>query len=424
METIVPVSFKPTAVSDRSPLDGLSRRILFSMLRLICKGRLILEEGSFRWVFGEQGADDVMEARVRVHSPGFYSNIVFGGTIGAGESYMAGEWSADDLTLVMRLMVKNQGVFNRFDGRWSWSGITDPVFRRFHARRSNTLRGSRKNIAAHYDLGNDFYALFLDRTMTYSCAFFETEATSLEEASLAKYERICRKLGISSQDHVLEIGTGWGGFAEYAAGEYGCRVTTTTISLEQYSYARERVRRAGLSDRIEPIMKDYRHLEGLYDKLVSIEMIEAVGFEFLDEFFRCCGRLLKEDGMMALQSITIADQVYENHKETVDFIKRYIFPGGCIPSVTALCDSATRASDLRLVHMEDIGSHYAVTLRRWRENFFSNIDQVRALGYPEAFIRMWEYYLCYCEGGFAERYLGDVQMVFHKPGCREPLRAV
>jgi cyclopropane-fatty-acyl-phospholipid synthase len=258
--------------------------------------------------------------------------------------------------------------------------------------------------------------------MMYSSAVFEYPGMPLEAASIAKLDRICRKLDLHPGDHVMEIGTGWGGFALHAAANYGCRVTTTTISRRQHELARERIAAAGLRNRVTLLLEDYRDLSGQYDKLVSIEMIEAVGHQYFDAYFRKCSELLKPEGTMLLQAITIADQRYESARDSVDFIKRYIFPGSCIPSVAAMSDSIARASDMRLIHLEDIGPHYATTLRLWRENLFANLDQVRALGYPDAFIRMWEFYLCYCEGGFSERVLGDVQMLLVKPLARpEPV---
>lgn len=254
--------------------------------------------------------------------------------------------------------------------------------------------------------------------MMYSSAIFDSPDMTLEQASVAKLDRICRKLELKPDDHVLEIGTGWGGFALHAARHYGCRVTTTTISQAQFDLASARVQHAGMQDNIKILLSDYRDLQGKFDKLVSIEMIEAVGHAFYDSYFRKCGELLKPDGMFLLQGITIADQRYESAKDSVDFIQRYIFPGSCIPSVTALLNSVTRASDMRLFNLEDIGPHYARTLAEWRKNFFQNIEQVRALGYSEEFIRMWEFYLCYCEGGFEERALGDVHMLLVKPGNR------
>jgi cyclopropane-fatty-acyl-phospholipid synthase len=289
-----------------------------------------------------------------------------------------------------------------------------------HWLNRNSPDGSRRNIAAHYDLGNDLFALFLDDTMAYSCGVFEREDATLHEAQVAKFERACRRLRLSPSDHLLEIGTGWGGLALHAASRYGCRVTTTTISREQHDWARERIRAAGLSDRVTLLLDDYRDLRGRYDKLVSIEMIEAVGHQFLDTYTAQCSRLLEPHGAMLLQAITIRDQLYAEALESVDFIQRYIFPGSFIPSVTAIADSVRRATDMKVFHLEDIGPHYATTLRRWRERFFERIDDVRRLGYSEQFVRMWDFYLCYCEGGFLERQLGDVQMLLTKPRCRLP----
>jgi cyclopropane-fatty-acyl-phospholipid synthase len=285
-----------------------------------------------------------------------------------------------------------------------------------HWLRRNTRAGSRRNIAAHYDLGNDFFALFLDASMMYSCALFEDPAATLAEAQRAKLDAVCRKLALGPGDHVLEIGTGWGGFALHAASRYGCRVTTTTISRNQHELARERVRAAGLEARVTLLLEDYRDLRGRYDKLVSIEMIEAIGHQYFGEFFRRCDALLAPGGRMLLQAITIADQRYEAARDEVDFIKRYIFPGCCIPSVTALARAMTASSTLRIEHLEDIGPHYATTLARWRDNLLGNAARVRALGLPESFLRMWVFYLCYCEAGFAERALGDVQAVLRKGG--------
>jgi cyclopropane-fatty-acyl-phospholipid synthase len=333
---------------------------------------------------------------------------------------MAGFWSTDDLTAVIRIFALHPEVFSGMDK--GLARVMAQVLKVVHAMNKNTREGSRRNIFAHYDLGNDFYELFLDDTMTYSCGIFERPEASLREASIAKYDRICRKLDLSAADHVLEIGTGWGGFAIHAATHYGCRVTTTTISDRQHEMAQHRFAAAGLSDRITLLKQDYRDLTGTFDKLVSIEMIEAVGHHFLDEFFRVCSERLKPEGMLLLQAITIRDQVFDWHKHNVDFIKRYIFPGSCIPSVTAISKAVADKTDLRIFHLEDITAHYARTLRLWRENFFHNIDRVRHLGFPDAFIRMWEFYLCYCEGGFAERYLGDVQILMTKPMCRkEPI---
>jgi cyclopropane-fatty-acyl-phospholipid synthase len=297
---------------------------------------------------------------------------------------------------------------------------TAPLRRILHWLNRNSPDGSRRNIAAHYDLGNDLFALMLDETMAYSCGVFERDDATLHEAQLAKFERICRKLRLGADDHLLEIGTGWGGFAIHAASRFGCRVTTTTISREQHDWARERIAAAGLADRVTLLLDDYRDLRGRYDKLVSIEMIEAVGARYLDTYTAQCSKLLEPHGAMLLQAITIQDQVYEEALKSVDFIQRFIFPGSFIPSVTAITDSVRSSTDMKVFHLEDIGPHYATTLRRWRESFFARLPEVRQLGYPDAFVRLWEYYLCYCEGGFLERQLGDVQMLLTKPRCRLP----
>jgi cyclopropane-fatty-acyl-phospholipid synthase len=322
---------------------------------------------------------------------------------------MLGHWQADDLTALMRLLLRNRQALDAMETGLAL--ISRPLRVAAHWLHRNTRAGSRRNISAHYDLGNDFFALFLDETMMYSCALFERPGMTLAQASTAKLDAICRKLALGPQDRVLEIGTGWGGFALHAAGRYGCRVTTTTISPSQYELARERVRAAGLDDRIDVILEDYRDLSGRHDKLVSIEMIEAIGHQYFAEFFRRCARRLVPGGQMLLQSITIAHRHYARARDEVDFIKRYVFPGCCIPAVSALAQAVADSSDLRIVHLEDIGPHYATTLARWRDNFLAHLDGVRALGCPESFCRMWEYYLSYCEAGFIERALSDVQLL-------------
>lgn len=417
-ESIVPAEASAIEHTEPSRFDQLAKKLLFALLRNLRRGKLTIIDGSVRRMFGEKSKQFPLEATIAVHHPRFFSSIVLGGSIGASESFMAGHWSTDDLTTVVRIIILNREVLERMEKGLAW--LTAPLHILFHLLRSNTKKGSRLNIIAHYDLGNDFYKLFLDETLTYSCGIFEREDSTLKEASLAKYGRICQKLDLSPKDNVVEIGSGWGGFAIYAAQNYGCRITTTTISAAQYDLAKELIDKAGVAHKVQLLLEDYRDLRGKYDKLVSIEMIEAVGHKYLDTFFRSCSKLLKEDGMMLLQAITIKDQVFDQHKRSVDFIKRYIFPGSCIPSITAMSRSLARASDLKLFHLEDITPHYARTLSTWRQRFFANIEKVRDLGYPETFIRMWEYYLCYCEGGFTERYLGDVQMLLTKPLCRRP----
>ncbi|MFC1633983.1 class I SAM-dependent methyltransferase [Planctomycetota bacterium] len=398
-------------------LDGWAKSIVSRRLASITWGRVKVVEGPDTAVFGPSEMNDQPEVIMEVLHPRFYSVVVFGGSVGLAEAYMAGLWKCSDLTEMIRILVRNLPVLQRIESGPAWTGLF--LRKLFHLLHRNTKIGSRKNILAHYDLGNEFYSLFLDSTMTYSCGIFQSESTSLEDASIAKYSRICRKLQLEPQDHIVEIGGGWGGFAIYVAENFGCRVTTTTISDNQYEYAVDMINRKGLKDRVEVLKKDYRDLSGRFNKLVSIEMIEAVGHEFIETFFRTCSNLLKPDGIMALQAITIKDQRYRRHVRDVDFIKRYIFPGSCLTAVTHMCDVATRSTDLRLVYLEDITPHYARTLRCWRKRFLDRIDKVRKMGFPESFIRMWKYYFCYCEGAFQERYIGDVQMVLSKSLCRQ-----
>lgn len=400
-------------------LDRLAKRMLIQRLEKLEHGTIKIVEDNHTMQFGNdtRGSSlDQIDVTLFVKDSQFYGEVVFGGSIGAGEAYMQGYFECDNLTNLIRLMVRNQSLLDDIES--SFAKITAPIQAWLHRVNKNTQTGSRRNISAHYDLGNDFFKLMLDPTMMYSSAIFETSKQSLEEASIAKLKSICKKLDLKPTDHVLEIGTGWGGFAIYAAQRYGCKITTTTISQAQYQLARERIKDAGLESQIEVLLTDYRDLTGEYDKLVSIEMIEAVGHQFYDTYFGACGRLLKPNGMMLLQAITITDQRYASAIKSVDFIQRYIFPGSCIPSVTAMLNSITKSSDMRLFDLEDIGPHYATTLARWRENFFEKIAEVRQLGYPETFIRMWDFYLCYCEGGFEERALGDVHMLLVKPENR------
>ncbi|HTR11093.1 MAG TPA: cyclopropane-fatty-acyl-phospholipid synthase family protein [Paraburkholderia sp.] len=391
------------------PLERLAERALRARLSKLAHGEVTLVDGARREVYGRATPRCALRATVHVRDARFYAEAAFGGSVGAGESFMAGDWTVDDLTALVRILLVNRGVLDALEG--GWSRVTEPVRRLLHAAARNTRAGSRRNIAAHYDIGNDFFERFLDPTMMYSCAVFEREDMSLEQAQLAKLDRLCRKLDLQPGDHLLEIGTGWGALALHAARHYGCRVTTTTISRKQHELARRRVEAAGLAERITLRLDDYRDLEGRYDKLVSVEMIEAVGHQYFDTFFRKCGELLAPGGTMVLQAITIDDRQYAAARDSVDFIKRHIFPGCCIPSVTVLAQSAARASALRIVDLEDIGPHYATTLAAWHRNLLANADDVRARGYPEALLRMWHFYLGYCEGGFVERALGDVQIV-------------
>jgi len=401
---------KPTA------LDKLARRIVLSRLETLQAGQIVVCEGDEYRAFGQVTEDLPLSVQLRVLDPKFYSDIAFGGSIGAGEAYMRGYWTCNELSDLLRILIRNQDVLEKMDS--GLAVLTSPLQKFFHLLNRNTRSGSRKNIAAHYDLGNDFYQLWLDPKMMYSCAYFDTPETSLEDAATEKLDRICRKLNLSAEDSVMEIGTGWGGFAIHAARHYGCHVTTTTISREQYEYAKRAVSDAGLEDKITLLLKDYRDLEGQFDKLVSIEMIEAVGHEFHSTYFKKCCELLKPEGQMLLQAITIADQRYDQYKTDVDFIKRYIFPGGCLTSVTDMSRTMTGHTDMRVIHLEDIGPHYATTLRHWHDRFFDGIDKVRELGYSDAFLRMWQFYLCYCESAFIERAIGNVQLLIMRPGAR------
>lgn len=414
-------------------IQRLSRNLLLSRLKHLKRGRLTIIDGGETFVFGldrglDRGPDGGFDggdlssgaepsARVTIRSPKCYTTILFGGaSVGAGEAYMAGYMDVDDLPGLIRLFVANLDVMERMDD--GLARLQTPFNRLLHRFRKDTRAGSRRNIAAHYDLGNEFYKLFLDETMTYSCGIFPSPESSLKAASLAKYDRICKKLGLSPESSVLEIGCGWGGFAIHAAQNYGCRVTAATISRRQYDHAVRAVRETGLGDRVEILFRDYRDLTGTFDRLVSIEMIEAVGHHYYDDFFRVCGERLAEDGMALIQAITIRDDRYAASVREPDFIKKYIFPGSCIPSIAAMSAAVARKTDLRFLHLEDITPHYVTTLRWWRERFLENADQVRRLGYPETFIRMWEYYLAYCEGGFAERHIGNVQMLLARPLSR------
>jgi len=357
-----------------------------------------------------------LRAVLRIRDPEFYRRTALNGSVGAAAAYMDGMWECDDLVSLVRILVRNMDRLDAMEG--GLARIGGALMRAWATLRRNTREGSRRNIAAHYDLGNEFFQLFLDANLMYSSAIYLAEDESLEVASERKLQRICQKLQLSSDSRVIEIGTGWGGFALHAARTTGCHVTTTTISREQYALATARVAAAGLQDRVKVLLSDYRELTGRYDRLVSIEMIEAIGHQYLDTYFTKVGELLEDDGMALIQAITIEDSRYERALRSVDFINRYIFPGSFIPSITAMLKSATKVSNLKLFNLEDIGPSYALTLREWRRRFMAQHDQVRSMGYPERFVRMWEFYLAYCEGGFMERSTGDVQMLLVKPGAR------
>ncbi len=394
-------------------LTRWARREVLAKLAQLHSGRLRWLDADGEQIFGPDD-DPELQAVVRVQDPNFFPQVAFGGSIGAAEAYLDGTWHSDDLTQVLRLLVRNRDVLNHLEKRWAllaqlWNWLR-------HLSRANTRLGSQRNIIAHYDLSSDFFAHFLDPRMMYSSAIFDPPEIDLERASEVKLERICRLLDLQPDDHLLEIGTGWGGFALYAATHYGCQVTTTTISPAQLRFVRQKVADAGLDERITVLPHDYRDLTGEFDKLVSIEMIEAVGHQFLPTYVRCASERLKPSGRMLLQAITIADRYYEQAKHSVDFIQRYIFPGSALPSISSLATAIAAASDLTIVRLEDIGLHYARTLRAWRERLTARRDLLRQQGYTEAFLRLFEFYFAYCEAGFSERSISDVQILLEKPG--------
>ncbi|MDA8898908.1 cyclopropane-fatty-acyl-phospholipid synthase family protein [Porticoccaceae bacterium] len=402
--------------SSTRAIDRWCRSLLIAKLEKLEVGEIQLIDSNGSHSFGCPDKTNPLTVTLNVTDQRFYSDIAFGGTVAAGEAYIQGYWSCSNLTDLIRIMIGNRHIIEQMEGNLSL--FKNAFLRLAHWLNRNSQAGSRRNIEAHYDLGNEMFELFLDPTMMYSCAYYPDEKMSLEQASLAKLKRICDKLQLNESDHVIEIGTGWGGFALYAAENYGCKVTTTTISQQQHDWAKQRIIEAGLEDKITLLMEDYRDLQGTYDKLVSIEMIEAVGHQYLDTYFAKCSSLLKPEGIMLIQSITIADQQYDRAIKSVDFIQRFIFPGGFIPSVSAITSSVKSSTDMRLFQMEDIGPHYATTLRDWRQRFFDNIEPIKALGYSQQFIAMWDFYLCYCEAGFLERVLGNAHLVFIKPKNR------
>jgi cyclopropane-fatty-acyl-phospholipid synthase len=409
---------RPTALAAASHrrtgiVDRFARRVVLHKLEQLEFGRLTLTDVWGSRTFGEPAGTASLVANVEILDPAAYRYLAFGGTVGAGESYMSGHWRADDLVILVRLLLRNRAMLDRMErglARLAW-----PISKLIHLSNVNSKAGARRNIAAHYDLGNDFFALWLDESMMYSSAIFDCESMSLAEAQRHRLDVVCRKLDLKPDDHLIEIGTGWGGLAIHAAQQYGCRVTTTTISRNQYELAKRRVCDANLGERIQVLLEDYRDLRGQYDKLVSIEMIEAIGSQQYDGYFAKCSELLKPGGKMLIQAITISDAQYQTALSEVDFIQRYIFPGGCLPSLDAMAAAIKRTSALAITGIEDIGRHYALTLRHWRRNFFDQLDRIRALGYPDEFIRMWEFYLTYCEGGFAEKAISDVHLVADKP---------
>jgi len=363
-----------------------------------------------------------LSANITVNSEEFYKRCILYGDIGFGEAYVDGLWDTDNITNVIKwvlLNVENAPGLSGSKTKAVALNLLKLLNKLSHFKRSNTLEGSRKNISEHYDLNNDFFASFLDPTMTYSAAYFYKDGLNLEQAQLAKYDRLCKQLCLKPTDHVLEIGSGWGGNAIYMAKNYGCKVTSLTISEEQAKLARERIEAEGLTDRVEILLQDYRLMEGKFDKIVSIEMLEAVGDAYLDIYFRQCDNLLKKDGILAIQVITCPDSRYDSLRKGVDWIQKHIFPGSLLPSVAAINNAINRTSDFTLVDLKDIGTHYAHTLKLWYDQFNANLSKAKTLGFDETFIRKWNYYLCYCEAAFAMRNINVMHLVYARPNNTE-----
>lgn len=388
----------------------LGKSLFVKFLKTIEHGRLIVHDGAEVMTFGPKSS---LCARITVLDQRFYGKVVLGGSVGAGEAYIDRFWDTGDLVTVIRIIARNIDLLNRFEKRYGW--LFRPYQMLQHRRNRNSRSGSRRNISSHYDLGNDLYRSFLDRTMMYSSAIYPAPWSSLEEASTHKLDRICKKLDLQPADHVIEIGSGWGGFAIHAAANYDCRVTTTTISEAQFQEAKERIQAAGLGDKITLLKQDYRDLSGEYDKLVSIEMIEAVGHAYLPEYFSTCSRLLKKTGRMLIQAITINDQEYKRYIRGVDFIQRHVFPGGSLVSNRTMIDLISEKTDMVVRGLHDFGLDYARTLHDWQARFNRNFESLEPLGYDDRFRRLWNFYLAYCRGGFMERTISVVHLVANKP---------
>lgn len=396
-------------------MSSLARALLLKSLEGIRDGHLELHlpEGGVRH-FGNPSSD--LRAIAEIRDDAAFRRFALGGDIAFGETYAEGLWSSPDLPAVTRLAARNMAAFDA--GARVTAALDRWLERARHLLRRNSIEGSRENIRFHYDLGTDFYSLFLDPSLTYSCGLFERPGVTLAEAQVAKFDGIAQKLALSPGDRLLEIGSGWGAFAIHAATRYGCRVTTTTISRAQHDHVGQRLAREGLGDRVTLLFDDYRNLRGTYDKLVSIEMFEAVGLAYYDDYFGAADRLLAPGGRMLLQTITINEERFERYRRQPDFIQRHIFPGSELASVAGIRKSLARATGMSVAAFEDIGAHYVPTLVEWRRAFLANADRIRALGFPDSFLRMWDYYFAYCEGGFAEGYIGDAQLLLAKAGTR------
>jgi cyclopropane-fatty-acyl-phospholipid synthase len=408
MEQVESVS----VVKQANWLDKRCRNLVLGVFSKFTYGQLEVIEGNEHSYFPVSCSDIAIKAKIHIHDVSVYRDFVKGGSIGAAEAFIEGKWSSPNLTNVIRLLAKAQQQTDSIESNKSWLNKFKNTIT--HWQNRNTQSGSKRNILAHYDLGNELYTRFLDPEMMYSSAIYPTKTASLDEAQQFKLDTICQRLSLTKEDHLLEIGTGWGGLAIHAATHYGCKVTTTTISDAQFDYAKSRIDKLGLTEKITLLKKDYRELSGSYDKVVSIEMIEAVGYDFLPSFFKQCNDRLKEGGKLLIQSITIADQRFTHYKNNVDFIQRYIFPGGFLPSIKVLAEHLTEHSELVIESLDDIGLDYAKTLSHWRDNFLASWSTISTLGYDETFKRLWLYYLAYCEGAFLERSTSTVHLVARK----------
>lgn len=397
-------------------LTSWAKNALIKRLVHLQQGRLIISYGDELMEFGQSSEAAILVARIEILNEEVYSLLASKGMVGCAEAYILGYWRTTDLLAVIRLLAMNMNIAKQLDKK---SALSTLLFNIYAKISTNNIKGSKRNISAHYDLGNDFFELFLDKWMMYSSAVFADPLQTLEQASENKLKMVCEKLQLQENDHVLEIGTGWGGLACYMAANYGCKVTTTTISIQQYNKAKERVVSLGLQDKVIVLLEDYRQLKGQFDKLVSIEMIEAVGHEYYEQYFKQCSNLLAPNGLMLIQSILVSDQRYEYARKNIDFIKRYIFPGGCLPSYDVISQHLTVVTDMNILHAEDITYDYAQTLALWREQFNQSLDKVNDQGFSEQFIRMWDFYFCYCQAGFMERSIHATQMLFAKPSWRD-----
>jgi cyclopropane-fatty-acyl-phospholipid synthase len=400
------------AISTSNKKYSFSQKIIYRIMAKLYYGKVtFIVDGQQQEFIGSKN-QDIGSVVIRVNNKKFFSNVLLGGTNGAAKSYFQGFWETDNLSKLIQIIIINEAVFQKMDSKLTL--LIQNLVNFYAVIKHNNIDNAKKNILAHYDLGNEFFKLFLDEKMSYSCALYESEQVDLDAASIHKLRTICNELQLKPEDHLLEIGSGWGGLCILAAQEYGCKVTTTTISDKQYSYLKNQITQLGLDHRIEVLNKDYRDLTGHYDKLVSIEMIEAVGSRYFKKFFEKCNALVKPGGLFFLQAITINDKAYNQAKKNTDFIKKYIFPGGCLPSLKVINESIAKYTEMQLIKCNDIGNHYVRTLSDWMTRFHSSTDQIKSMGFTEQFIRLWHFYFSYCIAGFQQAYISDIHILWQK----------